>query len=208
MRFYVRNKSLMKAFWIILTLLLFRAGAEEPSPAKLPEGTSKVALILYDYLVDLDRPEIETEGKMHPGVIPGRTIYLNPQQIDKLLKALTQNHAQRDRLICVYAPHHGIVFQDKDGKVLGSVSICFSCWELKSRTFQKIKSEFYSYWGWSELKEIIKDAGLPILRSDEEYTALRIQGSEQAGTGQPATRPESKSEGGDKPQPEAEEGSR
>jgi hypothetical protein len=46
--------------------LLFRAGAEEPSPAKLPEGTSKVALILYDYLVDLDRPEIETEGKMHP----------------------------------------------------------------------------------------------------------------------------------------------
>jgi hypothetical protein len=32
--------------------------------------------------------------------------------------------------------------------------------------------------------------------------------SEQAGTGQPATRPESKSEGGDKPQPEAEGRSR
>ena len=32
--------------------------------------------------------------------------------------------------------------------------------------------------------------------------------AEQAGTGQPATRPESKSEGGDKPQPEAERRSR
>jgi hypothetical protein len=32
--------------------------------------------------------------------------------------------------------------------------------------------------------------------------------AEQAGTGQPATRPESKSEGGDKPQPEAEGRSR
>jgi hypothetical protein len=35
-----------------------------------------------------------------------------------------------------------------------------------------------------------------------------IQEGEQAGTGQPATRPESKSEGGDKPQPESEERSR
>jgi hypothetical protein len=37
--------------------------------------------------------------------------------------------------------------------------------------------------------------------------AREIQ-AEQAGTGQPATRPESKSEGGDKPQPEAEGRSR
>jgi hypothetical protein len=33
-------------------------------------------------------------------------------------------------------------------------------------------------------------------------------GHTQGGTGQPATRPESKSEGGDKPQPEAEGRSR
>ena len=37
---------------------------------------------------------------------------------------------------------------------------------------------------------------------------IQKQQSEQAGAGQPATRPESKSEGGDKPQPEAEERSR
>jgi hypothetical protein len=38
--------------------------------------------------------------------------------------------------------------------------------------------------------------------------ASEKQQAEQAGTGQPATRPESKSEGGDKPQPEAEGRSR
>ena len=37
---------------------------------------------------------------------------------------------------------------------------------------------------------------------------LNPKKAEQAGAGQPATRPESKSEGGDKPQPEAEERSR
>ncbi len=37
---------------------------------------------------------------------------------------------------------------------------------------------------------------------------VRQKSAEQAGTGQPATRPESKSEGGDKPQPEAEGRSR
>lgn len=196
-------KSTMKVFWIILTFSLFRAGAEEPVPAKLPEGTSKVAVMLYDYLEDRDHPDIETKGKLHAGVIPGSTKFLTPQQIERLLKALTQNHAQTDRLVCAYAPHHGIVFQGKDGKILGSVSVCFSCWELQSRTFPKNGSEFYTYWGWSELKEIMKDAGIPILRSDEEYTALRIKRSKQG-----VTRPELKSQGSDKTQSEAESGSR
>ncbi len=44
--------------------------------------------------------------------------------------------------------------------------------------------------------------------SDRAVVTLRKQEAEQAGTGQPATRPESKSEGGDKPQPESEGRSR
>ena len=54
-------------------------------------------------------------------------------------------------------------------------------------------------------------------QTDPEFGIKRLDGypgpainqeAEQAGTGQPATRPESKSEGNDKPQPEAEERSR
>jgi len=43
---------------------------------------------------------------------------------------------------------------------------------------------------------------------DWKIQTLRINQAEQAGTGQPATRPESKSEGSAKPQPEAEGRSR
>jgi hypothetical protein len=44
--------------------------------------------------------------------------------------------------------------------------------------------------------------------SADAYIQQQMKTAEQAGTGQPATRPESKSEGGDKPQPEAEGRSR
>ena len=46
------------------------------------------------------------------------------------------------------------------------------------------------------------------LELNEDRNAPNKKAAEQAGTGQPATRPESKSEGGDKPQPEAEGRSR
>jgi hypothetical protein len=51
-------------------------------------------------------------------------------------------------------------------------------------------------------EQFLKDGLVLISRLAE------IEKAEQAGSGQPATRPESKSEGGDKPQPEAEERSR
>jgi hypothetical protein len=43
---------------------------------------------------------------------------------------------------------------------------------------------------------------------ERDYDSRLIKQAEQGGTGQPATRPESTSEGGDKPQPEAEGRSR
>ena len=204
MRYDVRSKiNLMKLVLVILAFLATKAVADEASPAKLPEGTAKVALVLYDYLADQDHPQVVTDGKMHPGVIPGYTKHLDQDQIAKLLKALTQNHDQRDRYICDFAPHHGFVFEAQDGKILGSVSICFACRELHSPTFPKEGSIFYSYWGWPELKEIVRDAGLPILGSNEAYTTLRKSKSEQGVAPQSATRSESDSEGNDNPHPES-----
>ena len=50
------------------------------------------------------------------------------------------------------------------------------------------------------------DSSLAVVR--EEIKPIRNRRSEHAGAGQPATRPEPKPEGGDKPQPDAEERSR
>ena len=192
----------MKLIYLFFALSILRVAADEPAPAKLPEGTKQVALVLYDYLVDQDHPRIETDGKMHPGVISAYTKILSDPQIDRVLKALTQNHDQSDRYMCDFAPHHGIVFRNEDGKILGSVSICFHCKELHSETFPRIGSPLYSYWGWPELRAIFKDAGLPILDSDEDYTAIGKSISEKDGADHPAIAPESKSEGNEKPKSE------
>lgn len=200
----------MKSLLLILFLLVFRSDAlaQSPTPAKLPEGTTKVELHLYDYTVDLKQPRIETGGKLHPGLIAAYTTELKKEQIEVLLKALTQNHVQSDKFLCDFAPHHGIVFRGANNKILGSVSICFHCKELWSQTFPKIGHEFFSYWGWTELKALFKDSGLPILGSNEEYTELRNPTSQPSGAGQRTTAPDSKSEGRVKPQPEAEGHSR
>ena len=50
--------------------------------------------------------------------------------------------------------------------------------------------------------------GAKLMLESEKVRLLNLKEAEQAGTGQPATRPESKSEGGDKPQPESEGRSR
>jgi len=66
-----------------------------------------------------------------------------------------------------------------------------------------------------KLTKDMKPDGLHIAPISKEMAELMVKTplfpkktAEQAGTGQPATRPESKSEGGDKPQPEAEGRSR
>ncbi len=55
---------------------------------------------------------------------------------------------------------------------------------------------------------ILDFKGVPLMRVDRSRTNGPDKNAEQAGAGQPATQPESKSEGGDKPQPEAEGRSR
>jgi hypothetical protein len=56
--------------------------------------------------------------------------------------------------------------------------------------------------------EVIRDLVDEEKQADWPWLERQSKNVQQAGTGQPATRPESKSEGNDKPQPEAEERSR
>jgi hypothetical protein len=69
--------------------------------------------------------------------------------------------------------------------------------EFSSEEVQRMKNT-------KEIDELVDVAGGIIKRK----LAERKEEAEQAGTGHPATRPESKSEGSDKPQPEAEGRSR
>lgn len=101
---------------------------------------------------------------------------------------------------CIFEPHHTIELIDKDGgKSL--IEVCFKCddteWDGRSvvppDAFQEIFRGFIEPLGF---------------QANREWVELAKKQAQQAGAGQPATRPESKSEGSDKPEPEAEGRSR
>jgi hypothetical protein len=73
-------------------------------------------------------------------------------------------------------------------------------------TVKGLKYEGSDFEGWYIVEEVLIDG--QAVRLPEKQLLPNWKRVEQAGTGQPATRPESKPEGGDKPQPEAEGRSR
>ena len=102
-----------------------------------------------------------------------------------------------------WIPHHRIKF---DTSTERQVEICFTCNEIWTEATgrRNIPKDWRQPLRELFLASDISDAA-PY--SKEDVDAM-IEEAEQAGTGQPATRSQSKSEGGDKPQPEAEGRSR
>ena len=110
------------------------------------------------------------------------------------LNLLSQNYKGSDVMLTFW----------KDGKQLRTVTVD----ELIPD--KKILHRTVSHFSWGTIPGITKDGLLEVILEDgskhyfDPATGLRAKPkkeAEQAGTGQPATRPESKSEGGDKPQP-------
>jgi hypothetical protein len=106
--------------------------------------------------------------------------------------------------------YYRLYFEIEQRDELGQV------WQTKSQSLNNTISGTKLFFEIESLPKWVFDRlGLPTgsdmiiiaLPKNPEVRPKRMEG-EQAGTGQPATRPESKSEGGDKPQPEAEGRSR
>jgi hypothetical protein len=95
-----------------------------------------------------------------------------------------------------------IVFETEVGVplILGTT---FSNAIYKAKAEKLIVIGLDSEWGWNTIFGISRNRAVHYLGEN-----IKEKGSEQPVTGQSATRPVVKPEGGDKPQPEAEEGSR
>jgi hypothetical protein len=200
---------------ILITAFLLGIAHAEPAKEQWPEKPFKyVVAYCYNPFYDTRGTDITfDDGSIHEGVIRSTTVRLDPDQTTALRKILsTDTEAEHGGLLC-YDPHHAFVFYDAEWKVTASIDICFLCSDHKSRpegASDKVDLE--------ALKAICIKIGLPVLKSSSDYTKLFYQELptkpapkeevKQAGTGQPATRSQSKSEGGDKPQPEAEGRSR
>ena len=110
--------------------------------------------------------------------------------------ALKDERGESMRVITVYAAWNLLSVTDKGRSVLGSNR------QFAKAVIQKIEESQPEY-----MRKQLETYGDQLTgKYEKEY--WQILNGEQAGTGQPATRPESKSEGSDKPQPEAEGRSR
>jgi len=143
--------------------------------ARLPKGTAKVMAVLYDHTADSSRPSVVSDGVIHPGVIKQYSKILSDKDVASLLDALTEKHPEKNRFLCEFAPRHGLIFYDKSDAILGHVSICFACSELKSPDFRRSKSEFHSYWDWEGLKDVFNRNRIPVFKDSRKYTDLRSE---------------------------------
>jgi hypothetical protein len=170
-----------------------------------------VDVVVYDG--DPDVPLI-VAGRFNRKYASRLTKRLDGKETELLTKCVSGKHKPMWKFMC-FDPHHAFVFYDKGSKALAQIEICFDCNTFRSSP----ESGLSEYWDLESIKKLILGKGLPVFETSKEWEEyfsklsgsappLQSEEAEQAGAGQPATRSQSKSEGGDKPQPEAEGRSR
>ena len=65
-------------------------------------------------------------GSLNASRQPAAGVTLSDVQVQRFLDATTGASHPAPVALCFY-PHHGLVFYDKSGRILGSYTICFMC---------------------------------------------------------------------------------
>jgi hypothetical protein len=104
-------------------------------------------------------------GELHPEVVNPDGIKLDAGQVKQLLKAI--QHREPDRRGGCFYPHHGIVFHDREGKAVASLSICFVC----ASASESPHGPDTMKWDLSALDKLVRDLGLPVFKDMEEADA-------------------------------------
>lgn len=104
------------------------------------------------------------KGKLHPEVFNPEGIKLDATQTERLLTILRHESPDEGVPVCMFRPHHGIVFYDREGMPIAHVSICFLC-EMEAAdppNHRMSESDF------AALKHLVGDLGLPVFESETE----------------------------------------
>lgn len=91
---------------------------------------TEVRAYCYDYTAG-PVSDFVHQGRMHPGVMDTKGVKLAPDQVARLMKAITVSQPKGARTPC-YKPHHAFVFFDVQGKVAAVFEMCFGCNRQKS----------------------------------------------------------------------------
>jgi hypothetical protein len=151
-------------------LFFFAVTAMSLTAGWLPRPVHTVRAYVYDYTREVGNLSLLKNGKLHKGIIYRAGVELSKEQVKRLQKALHSQEARTPGAFC-YMPHHGFVFFDKDGKAMGHTEICFQCFNGESSPKGLPETE----WDWKEIRKLIEELKIPILKKNENYPSLYRQ---------------------------------
>lgn len=159
--------KLSRCLAVTAILLLSQAGCTNPSDADVEwpfSGFSEIRAYRFNW----DDPNGEQgqlrlyneRNGLNPNRIPKEGVRLNDQQVARLKQAVCSEHARSTAAACFW-PHHGFLFLDEQGRIVGSISICFLC-----DNYEAYSSGFAKRWDLQALKALFEELGMPISNPD------------------------------------------
>lgn len=128
-----------------------------------PANFSEVRAYCYDYTAEQER-SFFVNGRMHSGVMDPRGVTLRPDQVRRLLDALTVSQGKQARTPC-YKPHHAFVFYNAQGQVTAVFEMCFGC-----NKFRETPEGLPEYVDTGALYALCQELGLPLGQGNQFYT--------------------------------------
>jgi len=153
----------------LLAIIITLATLSISHAAFSPQEIHEVRAYVYDYSQEKSNKALLKNGKFHKGIINKDGAKLSNIQIKRLIKALSTDKEDQYGALC-YMPHHGFVFYNKQGKAIGHIELCFQCGNVDSSPKKLAARE----WDWVEMKKLLEEVKIPILKKDEDYTKLYL----------------------------------
>jgi hypothetical protein len=170
--------------WIALALLPAcqyhaRKFAGENPPAgtvvQWPRASyDEVRAYCYDYTAEKSRSFLNA-GRMHSGVMDAGGVKLTPEQVQRLVAAVTVSQPKSARTPC-YAPHHAFVFFSA-GKPVAVFEMCFGCNQFQGHPGEGLPEYIDTQALWTLCKEL----ELPLGKGNEFYTHVVREYRKSAG---------------------------
>lgn len=132
---------------------------------KWPGEVARIVAVTYDYEQEASE-DVVVEGRLHKGVFL-TSKDLTEEQTKKLYSAITGAHVHQKAARC-FEPHHGFIFYDAGGKILGNLTICFGC----NSYHHAPEGEVSKVFDLKELKNLMVDLKMPILNEPNDYKNL------------------------------------
>jgi len=134
-----------------------------------PAGYVEVRAYLYN-MEGEGAPPILKEGRLHETVWNPKGARLSEAQIATVQKAVAEYHPAipMGPANC-YTPRHAFVYYDAQGKAVGYVEICFSCWGYRAspRIGERVPIDF------DTLKKVFQELKIPVYKNDDAYRTLK-----------------------------------